>query len=169
MPMSASKRNRWLRRLAEGLVFLAVLGAVSVYQSRNLARGEAPDLSGATVAGHRIDLHRLRGEPVMVHFWATWCPICGVEQGSVDAVARDYRVVTVAMQSGDAEEITRYLEGEGVNYPVLPDPDGRLAARYGVTAVPATFFLDEQGRIRASTVGYTSEWGMRLRLWWAGL
>lgn len=167
--MGSSKKKRWLRLLAELFVFLAVFGAISVYQSRNLAQGAAPDLSGVSIAGRPLELSRLRGEPVMIHFWGTWCPICGTEQGSVDAVARDHRVLTVAMQSGNAQEISEYLKEEGVGYPVLPDPEGRLAARYGVTAVPATFFLDREGRIRSSTIGYTSEWGMRLRLWWAGL
>lgn len=161
--------KKWLRRLAELAIFVAVFAAVSWYQGRHLAEGDAPALAGVSVAGERLDLQQWRGEPVMVHFWATWCPVCAAEQGSVDAIAREHRVLTVAMQSGDASEITRYLKEEGVDYPALPDPDGSLSRRYGVSAVPATFILDPEGRVRFSTVGYTSEWGMRLRLWWAGL
>lgn len=165
----SNTRKKWLRRLAELLVFLAVLAAVSWYQSRNLAQGEAPPLSGLSVDGQMLDLEKLRGEPVMVHFWATWCPVCAAEQGSVDDLARNHRVLTVAMQSGSRQELTAWLRKEGVAFPVLPDPDGRLARSYGVKAVPATFVLDREGRVLFSTVGYTTEWGMRLRLWWAGM
>ena len=167
--MSESKKKRWLRRLGELVVFLAVLGAVSWYQSRDLVQGRAPELSGVSVAGNPLKLRQWRGEPVLVHFWGTWCPVCSAEQGSIDAVAEDHRVLTVAMQSGDAATLAQYLEEEGVSYPVLPDLEGSLARRYGVTAVPASFFLDPDGRVRFATVGYTTEWGMRLRLWWAGL
>jgi len=167
--MGRSNNRRWLRWLAEGLIFLAVFTAVSYYQSRDLIEGEVPPLVGTAIDGEQMDIRRWRGEPVLVHFWATWCPVCAMEQGSIDALARDYPVLTVAMQSGDARTITRYLEEEGVNYPVLPDPEGNLARRYGVAAVPATFVLNGAGEVRFATVGYTTEWGMRLRLWWAGL
>ena len=106
---------------------------------------------------------------MLVHFWATWCPICRAEQGSIDALARDTPVITVAMQSGDRNAVVQHLRKEELNFPVLNDPDGVIAAQWGVRAVPASFIVDGAGQIRYVEVGYTTGIGLRLRLWLAGL
>ena len=102
-----------------------------------------------------------------MHFWASWCPICRAEQGSIEALARDYPAVTVAMQSGSDEEVARYMQKEALGLPVLNDPEGMLAAQWGVRGVPASFIVDGAGQIRFVEVGYTTEIGLRLRLWLA--
>ncbi|BCU05840.1 hypothetical protein Atep_05170 [Allochromatium tepidum] len=66
--------------------------------------GEAPPLVGVTLEGTPIDLADRRGRPVLVHFWATWCPVCRITDGTIDAIAEDHAVVTVALQSGTEEE-----------------------------------------------------------------
>ena len=80
-----------------------------------------------------------------MHFWATWCGVCRAEQGTIDALAGDHHVVTVASQSGGAPEVRAYLEREGVDFPVLVDPGGALAARWGVHAFPTTFVVAPDG------------------------
>ena len=57
---------------------------------------------------------------------------------------------------------------EGVSYRVILDPSGRLAGRFGVKAVPTSMIIDANGEIRFVEVGYTTEIGLRLRLWWVG-
>jgi len=161
-------RKRWQRWLLEGVLVVLVILAVRAWQQHGLATAQAPPLAGIGVTGEPLELARLRGRPVLLHFWATWCSICRLEEESIDAIARDHAVLTVAMQSGEAETLASYLQEAGLRFPVLPDPDGRLAARYGVRTVPATFILDPEGRIRFREVGYTTGWGLRLRLWWAG-
>jgi hypothetical protein len=71
------------------------------------------------------------------------------------------------MQSGDAARVRTVLERRSLDWLSAVDPDGALARRYGLASVPACIVLDAQGRIRFAEVGYTSELGMRLRLWWA--
>ncbi|NIR95441.1 MAG: protein disulfide oxidoreductase, partial [Gammaproteobacteria bacterium] len=94
-----------------------------------------------------------------------WCPVCELEQGMIDNLSRDYPVISIAMQSGEAEEVIRYLSEQGVDYPVINDQQGSIARLYGVRGVPASFVLDSSGEVRFVTRGYTSEWGMRMRLW----
>ncbi len=153
---------RWLVKI--GLVFL-VLGGVQWWQARPLAKGEAPLLVGLDTTGARVDLRNLRGEPVLVHFWASWCPVCRAMDGFVDAIARDHRVLTVALQSGAAGEILSYLQAADLDFPVVPDPDGSIARRWGVGGVPASFVIDPEGRIASATAGLSTEPGLRLRLW----
>jgi thiol-disulfide isomerase/thioredoxin len=113
-----------------------------------------------------FDIQQLKGQPFLLHFWASWCPVCRLEEGSIDALAKDYPVITVASWSDD---VASYMEENKLSFPVLSDPDGDLAAVYGIKGVPASFFVDAQGRIQFVEIGYTSEIGFRLRLWWLQL
>lgn len=85
--------------------------------------------------------------------------------GAIAAIAKDHPVVTVALQSGTHEELRRLMRDLGHDFPVIPDPDGQLAHRWGVSGVPTTFVVDAAGRIRQASVGVGTEWGLRLRLW----
>jgi thiol-disulfide isomerase/thioredoxin len=158
-----------LRRAAEALVLLLLILGIRAWQQSGTASGPAPALAGELLDGKPVALAAFAGQPVLVHFWATWCPICRVEQGSIDALARDVPVITVAMQSGSREEVVQFLRKEALSFPVLNDPDGVLAAQWGVRAVPASFIVDGAGQIRFVEIGYTTGVGLRLRLWLAGL
>ncbi len=145
---------------------LAVFLAIQAWRAADLPKGPAPPLRGALLAGGDFDLARA-GKPILVHFWATWCPICKLEESSIAALARDYPVVSVALQSGAPEELRAYLAERGLDFPVIDDDDGRLARAWGVHGVPASLIIDRTGRIRFREVGYTSGLGLRFRLWWA--
>ena len=169
-PGSTRRYRSWL---LQALLALAVVVAVQGWQARSLARGAAPTLSGSLLDGRSFTLGQLPAAPegptpTLVHFWATWCPVCRFGQDGVAAIARDYPVVTVAVQSGDAQELRAYLQEHGLSFPVLPDPDGVLSKTWGIQGVPASFVVDGAGRIRFATAGHTTEAGLRVRLWLAG-
>ena len=165
-----AKGYRRLRDWAINLaLILAIFLGVQWWQSRPLASGAAPPLAGLRQDGTPVDLAELRGRPVLVHFWATWCPICKLSIGGVASIAQDHPVLTVAMQSGDAAEVRAYLAEHGLSFPVLIDEDGRLAARWGVRGVPANFVLNAAGQISYASQGASTETGLRARLWAAGL
>jgi len=161
--------RRWLRRAAEALVLLMLILGIRAWQQSGTASGPAPALAGELLDGKPVALAAFAGRPVLVHFWATWCPICRAEQGSIDALARDVPVITVAMQSGSRADVIQFLRKEALSFPVLNDPDGVLAAQWGARAVPASFIVDGAGQIRFLEIGYTTGVGLRLRLWLAGL
>jgi thiol-disulfide isomerase/thioredoxin len=168
--MAQAKRGRrWGLIALEVLVFLALFLGIRAYMQRDLASGEAPLLLGATVEGSALSLESYRGEPVLLHFWASWCRICRLEQDAIEAIARDWPVLTVAMQSGDGLEVERYLEEHGLSFTTIVDEHGALAQRFGVRGVPTSFVIDPAGRIVFSETGFTTGWGLRARLWWAGL
>ena len=104
---------------------------------------------------------------MLVHFWASWCRICALGQDAIKAIARDWPVITVAMQSGSAVDVRHHLQQAGLDFPVINDPDGRIARRFGVVAVPASFVVDARNHIAFRERGYTSEAGLRIRLWLA--
>lgn len=155
--------------LLELAVLLVFVVALEAFLTRDAVSGKAPVFEGVTISGEHFALASLEGSPAVVHFWATWCPVCNLEQGMIDSLANDYPVITVAMQSGEVQEVLAYLQEQGVDYPVFNDPQGKLSRRYGVTGVPASFVLDGKGEVRFVTRGYTSGLGMRMRLWLAGI
>jgi thiol-disulfide isomerase/thioredoxin len=102
-----------------------------------------------------------------VVFWATWCSVCKAEASNIEAVAKDWPVISVAMQSGERHEITEYLKERDLKLPAIADDDSDIADAWGVRVVPAHFVVDGAGNIRFRVVGYTTTWGLRARLWWA--
>lgn len=154
---------RWLRDL---LILLALFAAIQWWQARDLVKDAAPPLTGLLIDGTPFQLDPAQG-PYLVHFWATWCPICRLEQDSIDAIARDHPVITIATSSGNAEEMADYMQQNGLTKPVLMDEEGGLARNWGVYGVPATFVVDTDGMIRHASMGYSTGLGLRLRLWLA--
>lgn len=159
-------RNRWVRRAGFALLLAAVYFGVRAWQQQDLASGVAPTEAGVGLEGEIIAIADSNA-PTLVYFWASWCAICEVEAGSIADIARDHRVVTIAMQSGTDAEVERYLHGKGLKLPVINDPDGLLAKRWGVRVTPTFFILGRDGGIRFRETGYTSGVGLRARLWLA--
>ncbi len=161
-------KPRWRRWALDIVLVLAVIFGMHVWQTRNLPTGPAPVLQGVLLDGEETSLNDYRGKPVLVHFWATWCPICRTEEDSIDSLAEDYQVLTVASNSGEAAEIRKYLTDNGLSFPVLMDESGIKGVEWGVRGVPSSFIVDANGQIRHAAVGYTTELGLRFRMWLAG-
>ena len=162
------KLKKFFRELAILVVMvMAVSVVVNLYKTWNVERGPAPELLFASIDGKPV-MAQPAGEPMLVHFWATWCPICSLEQNSIQSLSQDYPVVTVAMQSGNEEELRQFMQQEGLNFTVIADEYGEIAKRWSVKGVPTSFIISADGNIRFVEVGYSSEIGLRARLWWAG-
>ena len=169
--------KRWERRVLEAALIIAVILGAQYWQTRGLPEGMAPPLVGVRTDGSQARVPRgtqsagtgdtANSAPTLVAFWATWCPVCSAEEGNIVAVAKDYRVISVAIQSGDAATVTRHLQERGIDLPVLIDTDGRHAANWRVSGVPTHFVVDGVGVIRFRVVGYATTWGLKARLWWA--
>jgi thiol-disulfide isomerase/thioredoxin len=168
-PAPARRRRRWWIDIA--VIGVAFVGA-QAFLTRDVVRGALPPIAGALADGGSTSLPQWRaargGEPFLLYVWAAWCGVCKAMAGSVDAVAREAPVLTIAMQSGGGAEVRRHLDARGHDWPTLVDGDAALSRALGVGAVPTLIFVGRDGRVRAVTQGYTSEAGIRLRLWWAG-
>ena len=169
---NSTRTEKWRNRAFNVLLFCvcaAIVLGVRAWHKRDTVSGPAPALQGITLTGQTYILPAHPGHPVLVHFLATWCPVCRAEQGSIAAIAHDDpHVITVAMQSGKSEEIAKYMQEQGIDFPVVNDADGSLSSAWGITGVPASFIIAPGGQIRYVEVGYTTGIGLRLRLWLAG-
>lgn len=122
--------------------------------SNALARGETPPVPAVSMtafSGSPMSLETLRGHPVVLNFWASWCIPCRAEAPQLEALWREFRpqgVVVVGVDTQDLMTPARaFLAEYGLTFPAVRDPDGSIARRFGATGVPETFFISADGRI----------------------
>jgi peroxiredoxin len=165
---TSGQKKYWMRWIVEGAVLIVVFLALHLYQARGTVSGQAPEIRGQLLGGTPVSLGEFRGQPVLLQFWASWCPVCSMEQSSIQSIAQDHAVLSIALDDGSADEIRRWMASKGVSYRVILDPSGHISSRFGVKGVPTSMIIDASGEIRFVEVGYTTETGLRLRLWWVG-
>ncbi len=121
-----------------------------------------------TLEGQTVDLAAMSHErPLLLYVWATWCSICRYTTPAVAALANDGgNVMTVALRSGDNATLTRWLTHKKLALPTINDANGQLSQRWEVQVTP-TVVVISRGEVKSVTTGWTSGWGMRLRLWLA--
>jgi len=153
----------WKKWLLDILLIIIVVFAVRAYQQHGVISGQAVAITGQLLDQSAINWQHYRGKPMLLHFWATWCPVCRLEEDSIESIAKDYPVLTIASWSEDTAE---YMQQQKLSFPTLDDPEGDWASRYGIKAVPASFIINADGGIEFIETGFSSEWGLRLRLWW---
>lgn len=117
----------------------------------------APNFSLTTPEGETVELARLRGAPVVLNFWATWCGPCRAEMPELQAIYEDRRprglhVIGVDIQDS-AEAVTAFRRSLGITFPTPLDSDGAVTRRYLVRGVPTTIVIDSDGIVRDIHVG----------------
>ncbi|HEX9707008.1 MAG TPA: TlpA disulfide reductase family protein [Steroidobacteraceae bacterium] len=112
----------------------------------------APEFRLTDRAGGELALSGLKGQVVMINFWASWCGPCRQEFPALDQIYSKYKpmgfqmlAINVESEKADAE---RFLGQTPVSFPILFDPDNKVSGNYGVSAMPTTFLVDRQGRLR---------------------
>jgi peroxiredoxin len=113
-------------------------------------RGPAPQFSGPTITGGHVSLAEFHGRPLVVTFFASWCPPCKQDAPRIEALARKYgsRIHVVGIDGGDTRAgAHKFLARYGWRFPILWDPDNNQYAAFGVAAQPTTFVIDGQGKL----------------------
>jgi cytochrome c biogenesis protein CcmG, thiol:disulfide interchange protein DsbE len=116
----------------------------------------APDFTQTTLAGETISLAGLRGTPVVLNFWATWCDPCRREMPALQATAEQFdgQVLILGIDQGEAAPtVAAFIEEYGLTYPILLDEAFTVGDLYNVRGMPTTFFIDGDGIIRHLWVG----------------
>jgi peroxiredoxin len=130
---------------------------------------QAPPFSAAAYRrGQPVTLAQFRGHPVVLNFWASWCPPCRAEMPALEAAYEKYRARGVVVIGIDGATDTwaasrAFLDARGVTYPVGRDEAGRIAQAYHVAGLPTTFFITAKGRVAgvALTGGFTGQDGQQ--------
>jgi len=119
----------------------------------------APDFKLKDMAGFEVELSQYRGKPILLVFWATWCPHCRVEMPEINKLYRSFKenVLVFGINVEDEESrILKFISDYPVSFPILPDKDGQVARLYKVNSIPTVFFIAPSGVIKDVNVGETS-------------
>ncbi len=117
----------------------------------------APNFKLPDLGGQIISLADLRGKPVLINFWATWCPPCKLEMPYLQQIYDVWMVkglVLLAIDIGESSStVTEFMSANNLSLPVVLDIDKKVALTYGIAAIPTTFFIDRNGIIRQKVIG----------------
>ncbi len=114
----------------------------------------APTFTLRTLDGQTVALADLRGKPVLINFWASWCPPCLKETPALIAAyetlraeGREIAFIGIGVND-DPQNLRRFAENNQIPYFVVEDSDGSVSDSYGIRGLPTTVFLDSQGIVR---------------------
>lgn len=159
-PVSTPARKR-IGIIITFALILALLGLLAwglkKAQAGPLDQGMAPDFTITGYDGRAVTLSKLRGQVVIVNFWASWCPPCREEAAYLEATWRKYEgkgVVFIGVDWVDTEkEALAYIDEFDITYLNGPDVGTRAAQAYNIKGVPETFFVAKNGELRGVHIG----------------
>ena len=167
--MPQSKKPWTLKRiLREVLVFAVIIFIVSTalnyYRAPKLDSDTLPTIQATLINGTAFDTATLKGKPLLINFWGTWCPVCAQEASNIEALSKRYTVLTIAVNSGSNENIKAWMREKAVTYPVLNDAGGRWATAFKVSIYPTIFIYDSKGQLKFTETGYSTTAGLLARM-----
>jgi cytochrome c biogenesis protein CcmG, thiol:disulfide interchange protein DsbE len=175
----------WKRALVAAAIVLPLLGLLAFGMTRNpneipspLPGRAAPEFrlvsmplndADSAETAETVDLAALRGNVVVLNFWASWCLACRDEHRPLSRVARSYAGEPVrffgVVYNDSPENAREWIEQMGGQaYPALVDPDARTAIDYGLYGVPETFIIGADGRVRHKIIGPASEQELKAQI-----
>ena len=117
----------------------------------------APDFTLADLDGDTVNLSDLRGIPVMLNFWATWCGPCRNEMPYIQEIYEQWQdrgLVIFAINEGeDFPKVYQFMQSNNLSFPVLLDTNGNVSSKYEIRGIPTTLFIDEDGIIQGRRIG----------------
>ena len=156
------------------IVVVALVVTVMLYAGFHMARrsgspsasvnfkdGLAPDFELKSLDGATVHLTDYRGKAVLLNFWATWCEPCKIEMPWFVELQKKYgpqglQVVGIAMDDASEQDIAKFAQKMGVNYPVLIGKESVGEAYGGVPFLPLTFYIDRSGKVTSKVPGLRS-------------
>lgn len=149
-------RKRWMMFIT--LAALTAVGAQALLQQQGLPIGAtAPDFKLNTLDGKTVELSKLRGKPVFIDFWATWCDPCRRALPHTQKLAEKYgkkaHILAINLKE-DKKTVRKFLEQHKYTFTVPMDTEGTVGAAYGVRGIPHFVLIDARGKVQFVQIGY---------------
>ena len=113
---------------------------------------EAPEFTAKDLSGNNISLSAFKGRPILLNFWATWCPYCREERPYLNFLYSEYKdrglVIIAVSTDKSVQKVKAYLERTPMNFTILHDNSNKAAESYGVYSLPTSFLIDRSGIIK---------------------
>ena len=137
---------------------LGMITGAAAGSDSDIQLGEpAPDFWFSTAQGLPTSLSDLKGKIVLVNFWATWCGPCRSEMPYIQQIYEEWsedELVLLSINVGEsADDVTSFMQDNGLSFPVLLDREGESYIRYGALGLPTTLFIDKEGLLQDGMVG----------------
>ena len=143
-------------RILPALALIALASALPA--SAGAPAASAPDFSLPARDGSKLQLSNLKGEVVMINFWASWCGPCRQEMPLLEQIQEKYQPLGFTMLGvnvePDSAEAEKFLKNVPVSFPILFDRENSVSARFGVEAMPSSVLIDREGNVRHVHRGY---------------
>lgn len=144
------------------LLLFVISNLLSYMRKPELLTDKVPNIKAKLLGGNSVKIED--GKPLIIHFWATWCPTCKLEAPNIEYLSKKYNVITIAVQSGDDEEVKSYLKERKLTFEVINDENAVFTRNFNIRAYPTTLIYDKKGKLQFSEVGYTTTAGFLTRL-----
>lgn len=120
----------------------------------------APDFQLTGLDGKKYSLDGMRGKPLVINFWASWCPPCRLEAPELVKLYNQYQgrleILAINLTFQDSlEDMRAFVDESGVTFPVLLDKEGAVTKAYQIQGIPTAFFVNKEGVIIDRVVGYS--------------
>ena len=146
------RRSYWLVILA-----LVLVGVAYRFVQPSSAAPPKPDPAPAVTLldGKKVTVEQFKGKPLVLNFWATWCPPCRMEVPELQKAYKEHqkRVQFLAVALDEPGAVKRFVRDRKITFPVAVDERGELARPYRVSGIPTTFFIGSDGKVAARQVG----------------
>ena len=142
-------------------MFFALLVTAACSRSAAIETGQdAPDFAVTDVDGKPVSLSEFKGKVIILNFFATWCPPCRAEIPDFIELTKAYgdKLAIIGVSDEDKGSLKGFTKSQGINYSVLIDREGKASSAYGpIRAVPTTFVIDKNFKIRRHYIGARSK------------
>jgi len=122
---------------------------------------KAPDFTLKDISGKEVALSSFKGKPVLLNFWATWCPYCRRERAHLNALHKEYKdkglIILSVSTDQSLEKLKGFLKNTPAEFIVLSDSSGTAASLYNVGGLPTSYLINREGVIKQRFVGFR-EW-----------
>ncbi len=157
-----SAKNLWIPAI--------VIALLSVLFITLNDKKQAPELTFNTIEGKKITMSSLKGQIVLVNFWATDCPGCIAEMPKLVETYNTYHakgleIIAVAMPTDPISQVQNYAQKNKLPFPVVHDGDGEITTHFDdVRLTPTTFMIDQQGHLMGKIIGEMDFTALRSQL-----
>ena len=165
-------KNRYLNKLLNVLLLLVMVFLVSWWMNRGslAADGQlAPDFQLTSLSETTVSLSEFRGRQVLLYFFAPWCGVCRLSADNLNDLRQirseeELAVIMVALSYETQAEVEAFVAELDLQVPVLLGTQAQMTD-YQIQGFPTYYVVDESGHLQSKSMGYSTEWGMRLRTW----